>query len=103
VEEYENHVKNGGNADGFLHTAVGNILHTSGRADIIKKLVRDLGESGNMLAGDGSTNIGALLSVLSGYPRLRILTSLLHDNHVIVCRLCSFLNFENRQDPLILL
>jgi hypothetical protein len=51
-----------------VHAAIGNILHASGRAEVIEKLVKDLGERGGMLAGDGSTNVGDLLSVsvLSG-------------------------------------
>jgi hypothetical protein len=46
-----------------VHAAIGNILHASGRAEVIEKLVKDLGECGGMLARDGSTNVGDLLSV----------------------------------------
>lgn len=47
-----------------LHAAVGNILHVSGRAESIKKLLRHLEESErSVLAKDGSTNISDLLSV----------------------------------------
>ncbi|KAJ5790583.1 uncharacterized protein N7518_007594, partial [Penicillium psychrosexuale] len=47
-----------------LHAAVGNILHASGRAESIEKLIRHLEESdSSVLAKDGSTNISDLLSV----------------------------------------
>ncbi|KAJ5871705.1 uncharacterized protein N7529_004058 [Penicillium soppii] len=47
-----------------LHAAIGNILHASGRAESIEKLIRDLGETGgSALSKDGSTNISDLLSV----------------------------------------
>lgn len=47
-----------------LHAAIGNILHASGRAERIEKLIRDLGETdGSVLSKDGSTNISDLLSV----------------------------------------
>jgi hypothetical protein len=61
-----------------VHAAIGNILHASGRAEVIDKLVRDLGDAGGLgLAKDGSTNIGDLLSVSqlsilsSGWNRLQ--------------------------------
>ncbi|CAI7635089.1 unnamed protein product [Penicillium viridicatum] len=47
-----------------LHTAIGNILHASGRVDKIEKLIGDLRETGGFgLSKDGSTNVGDLLSV----------------------------------------
>ncbi|KAJ5277168.1 hypothetical protein N7524_003321 [Penicillium chrysogenum] len=47
-----------------LHAAIGNILHASGRAESIEKLIRDLEETGgSVLSKDGSTNISDLLSV----------------------------------------
>ncbi|KAI2672751.1 hypothetical protein DTO027I6_3997 [Penicillium roqueforti] len=47
-----------------LYAAIGNILHASGRAETIEKLIRDLGETGgSVLSQDGSTNISSLLSV----------------------------------------
>ncbi|KAJ5668697.1 hypothetical protein N7462_009767 [Penicillium macrosclerotiorum] len=45
-----------------LHAAVGNILHASGQAEKIEKLLRDLADT-RTIAWDGSTNLGALLSV----------------------------------------
>ncbi|PYI03832.1 hypothetical protein BO78DRAFT_274935, partial [Aspergillus sclerotiicarbonarius CBS 121057] len=45
-----------------FHAAIGNILHLSGRGEIIKDLKRDL-EDMDRLASDGSTRIGDLLSV----------------------------------------
>ena len=47
-----------------VHAAIGNILHASGRAEVIGKLLYDLGNAGGLgLANDGSTNIGDLLSM----------------------------------------
>jgi hypothetical protein len=47
-----------------LHAAIGKILHASGRAETIERLIRDLGETGgSVLSQDGSTNISNLLSV----------------------------------------
>ncbi|KAJ5802090.1 uncharacterized protein N7503_004540 [Penicillium pulvis] len=46
-----------------VHAAIGNILNASGRGDKIEKLIRDLGEGGQMLSPDGSTSVGDLLSV----------------------------------------
>lgn len=54
-----------------VHAAIGNILHASGRADMIEKLIYDLGDAGCLLAKDGSTNIGGFLSV----SRLSVLSS----------------------------
>jgi hypothetical protein len=61
-----------------VHAVIGNVLHASGRAEVIDKLVRDLGDAGGLgLAKDGSTNIGDLLSVSqlsilsSGWNRLQ--------------------------------
>lgn len=55
-----------------LHAAIGNILHASGRAERIENLLRDLRETdGLVLAKDGSTNVGDLLSV----SRLSLLAS----------------------------
>lgn len=44
-----------------LHAAIGNILHASGRGELIAKLMRGL--RGAALARDGSSNVGDLLSV----------------------------------------
>ena len=58
-----------------LHAAIGKILHASGRAEKIEKLIRDLGGiSGSVLSNDGSTNISELLSV----SQLSLLASNLH-------------------------
>jgi hypothetical protein len=47
-----------------LHAAIGNILHASGRAESIGKLIRDLRETGgSALSKDGSTSISDLFSV----------------------------------------
>ncbi|KAJ5804242.1 uncharacterized protein N7518_000545 [Penicillium psychrosexuale] len=54
-----------------VHAAIGNILHASGRADIFEKLMYDFRDTGCLLAKDGSTNIGGLLSV----SRLSVLSS----------------------------
>ncbi|KAJ5455131.1 hypothetical protein N7475_010252 [Penicillium sp. IBT 31633x] len=54
-----------------LHAAIGNILHATGRAERIEKLIRDLrATGGSVLSKDGSTNISDLLSV----SRLSLLT-----------------------------
>ncbi|KAJ5675368.1 hypothetical protein N7462_008265 [Penicillium macrosclerotiorum] len=51
-----------------FHTAIGNILDASGRAEGIEKLIRDLGDTSSpALANDGSTNIGDLLSISHTY------------------------------------
>lgn len=49
-----------------LHAAIGNILHASGRGELIEKLMRDLGDNGGtitVLRKDGNMDLGALLSV----------------------------------------
>lgn len=48
-----------------IHSAIGNILHLTGRGEKIELLKRDLEEMGQGLARDGSTPIGDLLSVSS--------------------------------------
>ena len=54
-----------------VHAAIGNILHASGRAGIIEKLLRDFEDADPLLAEDGSTDISGLLSV----SRLSVLSS----------------------------
>lgn len=47
-----------------LHAAIGNILHASGRVEIIEKLIRDLeGVDASVISNDGSTDLSNLLSV----------------------------------------
>jgi hypothetical protein len=48
-----------------LHAAIGNILHASGRAETVKKILRDLGETDGVLSQDGSMKITNLISVTS--------------------------------------
>ncbi|KAJ5938681.1 hypothetical protein N7466_001815 [Penicillium verhagenii] len=49
-----------------LHASIGNILHATGRGELVEKIMRHLdGAGGNALARDGSTNVGELLSVTS--------------------------------------
>lgn len=60
-----------------LHAAIGNILHASGRAEGIQKLIQDLGETGGSVLRNGSTNISDLLSVSD----LSLLASDPHPTH----------------------
>ncbi|KAI2730073.1 hypothetical protein CBS147332_1925 [Penicillium roqueforti] len=47
-----------------VHATVGNILHATGRGELITKTIQHLGDnSGHALAKDGSTNVEELLSV----------------------------------------
>lgn len=47
-----------------VHAAVGNILHATGRGELISKTMQHLGgNGGHALAKDGSTNVEELLSV----------------------------------------
>ncbi|KAJ5783434.1 uncharacterized protein N7518_009111 [Penicillium psychrosexuale] len=46
-----------------VHAAIGNILHASGPAELIEKLLRDFDGADPFLAKDGSTDISSLLSV----------------------------------------
>jgi hypothetical protein len=46
-----------------LHAAIGNILHATGSAERIEKILRDLEGASGGLAPDGSTDISALLSM----------------------------------------
>lgn len=46
-----------------VYATIRDILHTSGRAKSIEKFLRDLSENSNMLARDGTTDIGSLLYV----------------------------------------
>lgn len=46
-----------------LHAAIGNILHATGSAERIEKILRDLERASGGLAPDGSTDISALLSM----------------------------------------
>ncbi|KXG45690.1 uncharacterized protein PGRI_034570 [Penicillium griseofulvum] len=47
-----------------VHAAVGNILHATGRGELIAKTIQHLGgNGGHALAKDGSTNVEELLSV----------------------------------------
>ncbi|KAJ5535465.1 hypothetical protein N7527_001719 [Penicillium freii] len=54
-----------------VHADIGNILHASGRAENIEKLLRDFEDADPLLATDGSTDISGLLSV----SRLSVLSS----------------------------
>ncbi|KAJ5915759.1 hypothetical protein N7454_010900 [Penicillium verhagenii] len=46
-----------------LHASIGNILHASGRGEIMEKILKHLGgDGGHALARDGSTNVEELLS-----------------------------------------
>ncbi|KAJ9485248.1 hypothetical protein VN97_g8115 [Penicillium thymicola] len=46
-----------------LHATIGNILHASGRAKLIEKLLGDFEDADPILAKDGSTDVSNLLSV----------------------------------------
>jgi hypothetical protein len=46
-----------------LHAAIGNILHATGSAERIDKILRDFESASGGLAPDGSTDISALLSM----------------------------------------
>jgi hypothetical protein len=47
-----------------VHAAIGNILHATGRAEVIAKMINELrGSGGQALAKDGSTNVEEMLSV----------------------------------------
>jgi len=46
-----------------LHAAIGNILHATGSAERIEKILRDFEGASGGLAPDGSTDIGSLLSM----------------------------------------
>lgn len=60
-----------------VHATIGNILHASGRAELIEKLLRDLDDADPVLAKDGSTDISNLLSVSC----LSVLSSRRIQNH----------------------
>jgi hypothetical protein len=48
-----------------LHAAIGNILHATGSAERIERILRDFESASGGLAPDGSTDIGALLRCAS--------------------------------------
>lgn len=60
-----------------VHATIGNILHASGRTELIEKLLRDLDDADPVLAKDGSTDIRNLLSVSC----LSVLSSHRNQNH----------------------
>ncbi|KAF4269040.1 hypothetical protein KXW98_002204 [Aspergillus fumigatus] len=48
-----------------VHAAIGNILHASGRGKAIENVMQEAREDWVCMAGDGSTDVGKLLSVTS--------------------------------------
>ncbi|RHZ74970.1 hypothetical protein CDV55_109190 [Aspergillus turcosus] len=48
-----------------VHAAIGNILHASGRGKKITNVIQEAREDWACMAGDGSTDVGELLSVTS--------------------------------------
>ncbi|KAK2801370.1 hypothetical protein FQN50_007755 [Emmonsiellopsis sp. PD_5] len=53
-----------------VHTAIANILNATGRGELVEKIQREQGNSGGVLANNGSTDIGQILSC----SRLNLLT-----------------------------
>ncbi|EGC48642.1 conserved hypothetical protein [Histoplasma capsulatum var. duboisii H88] len=45
-----------------IHTAIANILNATGRGELVERIQRELGDSAGVLAKDGSTDIGHILS-----------------------------------------